>query len=80
VRVRTSITLPADLLKRIDQADSNRSGFIGRALRVYLAHVRQARDVRIINAYAGRLNKEAMDVLDYQQANDSARGGQEVAT
>jgi len=66
VRVRVSITLPADLLKEIDQADSNRSGLIERALRVYLAHVRQARDVRIINAQADRLNEEAMDVLGYQ--------------
>jgi len=67
VRARTSITLPAELLKRIDQADANRSAFIERALRAYLARLRQARDVRVINGNADYLNKEAMDVLGYQR-------------
>jgi metal-responsive CopG/Arc/MetJ family transcriptional regulator len=70
VRVKTSITLPSDLLKSIDQADSNRSAFIERAARSYLARMRkaerEAKDVEIINANAERLNKEAADVLDYQ--------------
>ena len=70
VRVKTSITLPEDLLKSIDQADGNRSAFIERASRAYLVRVekakREANDIEIIDAHADRLNKEAMDVLDYQ--------------
>jgi len=70
VRVKTSITLPSDLLKSIDQADSNRSAFIERAARSYLARIRkaerEAKDIEIINANAERLNQEAADVLDYQ--------------
>jgi metal-responsive CopG/Arc/MetJ family transcriptional regulator len=67
VRVRTSVTLPADLLKEIGQVDSNRSAFIERALRAYLTRLRRAKDVRIINAHADRLNREATDVLGYQR-------------
>jgi metal-responsive CopG/Arc/MetJ family transcriptional regulator len=70
VRVKTSITLPEDLLKTIDKTDPNRSAFIERAARAYLARLekaqRDARDVEIINANADRLNAEAMDVLEYQ--------------
>ena len=70
VRVKTSITLPEDLLRSIDQTDNNRSAFIERASRAYLRRLekakRDARDVEIINANADRLNEEAMDVLEYQ--------------
>lgn len=70
MRVKTSITLPSDLLKSIDRTDPNRSAFIERASRAYLARIakskQEARDVRIIDAHADRLNEEAMDVLDYQ--------------
>jgi metal-responsive CopG/Arc/MetJ family transcriptional regulator len=70
VRLKTSITLPEELLKSIDQADQNRSAFIERASRAYLARLerakREARDIEIINAHADRLNEEAMDVLEYQ--------------
>jgi metal-responsive CopG/Arc/MetJ family transcriptional regulator len=70
VRVKTSITLPDDLLKRIDRADRNRSAFLERAARAYLAGLekakREARDVAIIDTHADRLNQEAIDVLDYQ--------------
>jgi metal-responsive CopG/Arc/MetJ family transcriptional regulator len=70
VRVKTSITLPAELLKSIDRADSNRSAFIERASRAYLARLekarREAKDAEIINRNATRLNEEAMDVLEYQ--------------
>jgi metal-responsive CopG/Arc/MetJ family transcriptional regulator len=68
--VKTSITLPDDLLKRIDRADSNRSALIERATRAYLARLERAaqesKDVAIINANAERLNREAKDVLQYQ--------------
>jgi len=71
VRVKTSVTLPADLLATIDQVDSNRSAFVERAARTYLAHLarakREARDIEIINRNAERLNAEARDVLGYQR-------------
>ncbi len=70
MRVKTSVTLPRDLLERIDRADPNRSAFLERAGRAYLARMektrRDARDAEIINRNADRLNKEALDVLDYQ--------------
>ena len=70
VRVKTSITLSRELLDSIDQVEPNRSAFIERAARAYLARLakaeREANDIRIINRNAGRLNKEASDVLEYQ--------------
>ena len=70
MKLKTSITLPDDLLSRIDRADSNRSAFLEKAARQYLARLekemRDARDTEILNARADRLNKEALDVLDYQ--------------
>lgn len=70
VRVKTSVTLPAELLESIDQVDPNRSAFIERASKAYLARLektrRDQRDLAIINANAERLNQEAEDVLDYQ--------------
>ena len=70
MRVKTSITLPEELLKSIDRTDPNRSAFIERASRAYLARLdkakREAKDIEIINAHADRLNEEAMDVLEYQ--------------
>ena len=70
MKIKTSITLPADLLASIDRVDKNRSAFFERASRVYLARLekgrRDARDARIINANAERLNEEAQDVLEYQ--------------
>ena len=70
MRVKTSITLPDDLLKTIDRMESNRSAFIERASRAYLARLekakREARDIEIINSCADRLNQEAQDVLEYQ--------------
>jgi metal-responsive CopG/Arc/MetJ family transcriptional regulator len=71
MRVKTSITLPAELLGRVDQLDKNRSAVIERAALAYLAKLerqeRDRRDVEIINRHAERLNREAMDVLEYQQ-------------
>jgi len=70
VRVKTSITLPEELLDTIDRTHPQRSAFIERASRAYLARLekakREARDMQIINANADRLNKEAMDVIEYQ--------------
>lgn len=71
MRVKTSVTLPSDLLALIDQVNSNRSAFVEQASRAYLARLqrvqRDARDAKIINANAKRLNAEARDVLEYQR-------------
>jgi metal-responsive CopG/Arc/MetJ family transcriptional regulator len=73
MKVKTSITLSADLLTAIDnQTDSfkNRSDFIEAAVRTFLAQrqreAREARDLAIINERADRLNDEAAEVLEYQ--------------
>ncbi len=70
MRVKISITLPSDLLRRIDRLDSNRSAFLERASRAYIARLEKARkeakDARIINANSGHLNAETRDVLEYQ--------------
>ena len=70
VRVKTSITLPQDLLRSIDRVDPNRSAFLERASRAYLARLekaaREEKDAGILNAQAARLNEEACDVLEYQ--------------
>lgn len=70
MRVKTSVTLPRDLLDEIDRADSNRSSFLERAARRYLDQIkkaqRAARDAAILDAHAKRLNAEARDVLEYQ--------------
>ena len=39
VRVKASITFPADLLQRIDRIDSNRSAFLESAALLYLARL-----------------------------------------
>jgi len=70
VKVKTSITLPPDLLHQIDRVDKNRSAFLERASRAYLAGLakteRETRDAEILNSRAERLNEEALDVLEYQ--------------
>lgn len=71
MRVKTSITLPEELLSRLDRADKNRSRLLERAALDYLAHLereeQERRDIEIINRNAGRLNREAMETLEYQQ-------------
>jgi metal-responsive CopG/Arc/MetJ family transcriptional regulator len=70
MRVKTSVMLTKDLLTRIDRAAKNRSAFIEKASRAYLASLersrRDAHDLAIINANTDRLNAEAMDVLEYR--------------
>lgn len=70
MRVKTSVTLPKELLARIDRVERNRSAFVEKASQAYLARLererRDARDIEIINANADRLNAEAEDVLGYQ--------------
>jgi metal-responsive CopG/Arc/MetJ family transcriptional regulator len=71
VRVKTSITLPEELLRRLDRVHSNRSAVLERAALAYLAHLerqeRDRKDVEIINRNAVRLNREAKDTLEYQK-------------
>jgi metal-responsive CopG/Arc/MetJ family transcriptional regulator len=71
VRVKTSITLHEDLLNRLDRIDKNRSALLERAAIAWLAHLerqmRDRKDMEIIDRNADRLNREAMDVLGYQQ-------------
>lgn len=71
MRVKTSITLPKDLLSRLDRVDKNRSALLERAALAYLAHLeRQARDQRdleILDRHAERLNREAHETLEYQK-------------
>jgi hypothetical protein len=71
VRVKTSITLPEELLSRLDRLDDNRSALLERAALAYLARLerqhRDQRDIEIINRHAKRLNREALDTLEYQR-------------
>ena len=71
MRVKTSITLPEDLLDRLDRVDKNRSALLERAAIAWLAHLerqmRDRKDLEIIDRNADRLNREALDVLGYQQ-------------
>jgi metal-responsive CopG/Arc/MetJ family transcriptional regulator len=71
VRVKTSITLPQELLRRLDRVEKNRSALLERAALAYLAQLdRQARDrkdIEIIDRNAARLNREAIETLEYQQ-------------
>jgi metal-responsive CopG/Arc/MetJ family transcriptional regulator len=74
IRIKTSITLPENLLASIDQHagsfDNNRSAFIEAAVRALITHMergmRDARDMEIINREADRLNREAEEVLSFQ--------------
>ena len=71
MRVKTSITLPSELLEAIDKISGNRSAFLERAAIAYLTALdrrrREERDLEIINRNAKRLNKETKDVLGYQR-------------
>jgi predicted DNA-binding protein len=71
MRVKTSITLPRELLERLDRVDKNRSALLERAAEAYLRELgrrkRDERDKAIIEKNAERLNREAADVLDYQK-------------
>jgi Arc/MetJ-type ribon-helix-helix transcriptional regulator len=75
MKVKTSITIPGDLLDAIDQRAGdfkNRSEFIEAAIRAFLAQqlreTREATDREILDRHADRLNQEAADVLAFQVA------------
>jgi metal-responsive CopG/Arc/MetJ family transcriptional regulator len=71
VRVKTSIKLPGDLLRRLDRVGKNRSALLQRAAEAYLARsegeARDRHDIEIIDRHAARLNREALDTLEYQR-------------
>lgn len=72
MKVKTSVTLSADLLQAVDElaTSSSRSEVIERALRDFFAArqraVRDARDVEIMNRHADSYNRETADLLSYQ--------------
>jgi metal-responsive CopG/Arc/MetJ family transcriptional regulator len=73
MKVKTSITLSAELLRQIDALASQygtRSALIEQAVREFLAaqakRTREAQDLEILNRRAQALNAEAEDVLSYQ--------------
>jgi len=77
MKEKTSVTLSTDVLRQIDRLTGpkgSRSSFIERVLRRYLREQKlkaiHARDLRLINAAADRLNREAEDVLEYQAIPD----------
>jgi len=71
VRVKTSITLPKSLLGRIDRFDKNRSALLERAALAYLAQMerqeRDRNDLAILDRNADRMNREALETLEYQK-------------
>ena len=73
MRLKTSVTLSEDILKRVAKASrkgESRSQTLERLLREGLtARERRAADAEElarINQHADRLNAEALDVLEYQ--------------
>ncbi len=72
MKVKTSITLSADLVRAVDRlaGQRSRSAFIENALRAYLDQQsrssRDVRELRLLNEAADRLNAEAADVLGFQ--------------
>ena len=73
MKVKTSITLSKEILDLIEkniEKTENRSRFIENAIRYYMKHyqqsIRDAKDLSILNENYQKLNKEAEDVLDFQ--------------
>lgn len=73
MKEKTSITLSKEILAGIDRnagSRQSRSAFIEAVLAEHLRAraraERDARDLEIINCNAERLNREALDVLEYQ--------------
>ena len=73
MKQKTSVTLSEDLLDRLDRLlgpGGNRSAVLEKALEAYLTdrerREREARDREILERDEARLNREARDVLGYQ--------------
>jgi metal-responsive CopG/Arc/MetJ family transcriptional regulator len=76
MKVKTSISLSKEVIALIDQhaeGEKNRSAFIESAVRIYLGILerknRDLADSDAISRMFERLNKEALDVLEYQAEN-----------
>lgn len=77
MKEKTSITLSPEVLRGIDRiagSKQSRSAFIEAVLQRYLGQQaraeRDARDVKIINRNAARLNRDAEDALEDQAPED----------
>lgn len=73
MKVKTSVTLSEELLELIEKnlkESENRSKFIESAVVYYLQHcqktIRDSQDLEILNAHYSRLNKEAEEILEFQ--------------
>jgi metal-responsive CopG/Arc/MetJ family transcriptional regulator len=71
MKVRTSVTISSELLVQLNElAGKRRSEIIETALQDYFQkksrQERDKRELEIINKNAKALNKEALDVLEYQ--------------
>ena len=73
MKIKTSVTLSKELVYRLDRLvgpDGNRSAVLERALDAYLTEQerrrRDVRDLEILDRESKKLNKEAQDVLGYQ--------------
>lgn len=72
MKVKTSVTLSAEVLEAVDELakSSSRSEVIEQAVRDYLAArqraLRDARDIEIMNRHADAYNHETADLLSYQ--------------
>jgi metal-responsive CopG/Arc/MetJ family transcriptional regulator len=71
MKVRTSVTISSELLVQLNElAGKRRSEIIETALQDYFKkksrQERDKRELEIINKNAKALNKEALDVLEYQ--------------
>jgi len=87
MKVRVSITLSEELLRAVDRRagrlKETRSAFIETALGVFLKRQtgddeRNARDLEIINERAESLNREAADVLEYQNEGPATALGERM--
>ena len=73
MKIKTSVTLSEEIVYRLDRLvgpGGNRSAVLERALDAYLTEQerrqRDARDLEILDRDTKKLNKEAQDVLGYQ--------------
>ena len=64
------MTLPSELLEAIDKFDTNRSAFLERAAKDYLAKTgkaaREAKDSEILSRCLDRFNRQAEESLEFQ--------------
>ena len=63
------VSIPDDLVARIDDVSKDRSAFVTEAVRQFLRDAKGSMnemEVARINAVADELNREAEDVLEYQ--------------